>query len=255
MMRRRANKSEAGWWWGDVVVAACACVLTVAVVGSGVYLAWRIYDRRQITTQLRAFIASLQNRTAEELQEQAAQLKAKPKLARYVLPELRKALRTAGSEQQVCAAIQIAREFADDAKVRLALFRLRHDPRESVAGSAVEALSRASPPEEAARLLGECLKPGGETPIHATVVDEVCGGLVGLGEAGRREMERQLADLTVERKVWLVRYIVATDPPDRGTWLKMLESDQDEAVRSAAKLAASQATKGGRREVSATRAG
>jgi len=223
-----------GRWGGEILVAACACLLTMAVVGSAVYLTWRVYERHDLSQRAAAFVSSLRNRTPEELQANVARLKALPKVAKYVVPEINRSLRQAGSEEQLCASIEVAKAFVDDAAIRRRLFRLRTDGRESVAGAAVEALSWVEPPEDAARLLGECLVGSEEVGPHPAVVDEVCGGLVRLGPVGLAEMKRRLALLSAERRLWLVRYVEAVQPADRELWLDMLAADNDESVRSAA---------------------
>lgn len=233
---------RSGRWGGEILVAACACLLTMAIVGSAVYLTWRMYDRHALSLRARSFVSSLRNRTQDELRESAAQLKALPKVARYVVPEINRALRETTSEEQMCASIGIAKAFVDDPKIRRRLFRLRNDPRESVAAAAVEALSWVEPPEEAARLLGECLvaAEGGQVP--AAVVDEVCGGLVRLGSVGLAEMKNRLTLLSVDRRLWFVRYLGRVNPLDREQWLKVLAADADEDVRAASREAMALAT-------------
>jgi hypothetical protein len=230
----RGIARQPGLWWGDILVAGCACLLTVAILGSGVYLTWKMMERRAVNASVRSFVSSLQNRTPAELEERVAQLRVMPKVARYVMPEIRRTLREANSEQQMGAAIQIARAFIDDRSMRKALFRLRNDEREAVAAAAVEALSRMSPPEQAATTLGECLISGSDVPVSPAVVDEVCAGLIRLGAVGRAEMERRLASLSVDRRVWLARYLKEADARDRGEWLELLRADADPTVRSAA---------------------
>jgi hypothetical protein len=200
-----------------------------------VYLTWRMYDRHALSMRARTFVSSLRNRSASELEGHVAQLKALPKVARYVVPEIARSLRQANSEEQMCASIEVAKAFVDDETIRRRLFRLRNDSRESVAGAAVEALSLVRPTEEAARLLGECLVKSGGTEVPPAVVDEVCGGLVRLGPAGRGEMKKRLPLLSVERRVWLVRYVGAVQPMDREEWLDVLAEDADEQVQAAAR--------------------
>ena len=226
-----------GRWGGELLVATCACLLTMAIVGSAVYLTWRVYDRHALSMRARTFVSSLRNRSPEELREHVAQLKALPKVAKYVVPEINRSLRQANSEEQMCASIEVAKAFADDAGIRRRLFRLRSDTRESVAGAAVEALSWVEPPTEAAGLLGECLVTSGDAEVHPAVVDEVCGGLVRLGPVGLAEMQRRLSLLSVERRVWLVRYLEAVRPVNHKQWLDMLAGDAEEDVRSAARAA------------------
>ena len=244
-----------GVWLGDVLVAACACLLTVAILGSGVYLTWKLLERRAVNTSVRSFVSSLQNRSPGELEERAAELKKKPKVAKYVLPEIRRTLRTANSEQQMCAAIQIARTFVDDRSIRRALVRLRNDEREAVAAAAVEALGGVDPPELAASLLGECLTGESDTTMSPAVIDEACAGLIRLGPAGRAEMQKRLASLSVDRRVWIARYLKEADVRDRSDWLALLRSDGDEKVRNAAQEAEEESTARKTRELSAAQNG
>ncbi|MFH1419503.1 MAG: hypothetical protein ABII12_14605 [Planctomycetota bacterium] len=233
-MSARYQGSRKGGLFGDVLVAVCACVLTVAIVGSAVYLSWKLYDRHRWREQIRTVIASLENRTPAELEERVNQLKAMPKLARYVLPEIRRTLHEAESEEQMCAAIQISRAFVDHKKIKKALFRLRTSEHEAIAAAAVEALSRVEPAEEAAGMLGECLGGTEEYPIAAAAADEACAGLVRLGEPGRKEMERRLDVLSPARRLWVVGYVRAMAPVDSSAWLEMFRADEDERVRAAA---------------------
>lgn len=232
-----ANGRKKGGWLGDVFVAACACALTVSIVGSAVYLSWRLYNRHHYSDLAAQFVASLQNRTPAELEKQVDDLKARPKVARYVLPELRNALRQNRSEQDVCAVIRISGAFVDDNKIRDALFRLRRDPRESVAANAVEALKGVQPAADAAALLGECLEPYDDVAAAPAVVDRVCAGLIDLGPQGLSEMKRRISRLSVNRRIWLVGYVNHANPPNRLAWLEMLAADKDESVRSAASVA------------------
>ncbi len=219
---------------GHVLVAACACALTVAIAGSGAYLAFQIYRRHTLSTQVRDVVASLQNRTPGELAEQAARVKAKPKLARLVLPEVLASLKDSRSEQQQYSAIQILRAFLNHARVERALFRLRQDGRETVAAAAVEALSELSPPEHAAEVLGRCLGDTENSTFVGAAVDEACAGLLRLGDIGREEMENRLSVLSVERRVWLVGYVQEKGGMQRRAWLQMLLLDADQRVRGAA---------------------
>jgi hypothetical protein len=234
----RGTGGQRNLWWGDVLVAGCACLLTVAILGSGAYLAWKMWERHEVNTSVRSFVSSLQNRTPAELDERTAQLRSLPKVARYVVPEIRRTLREANSEAQMCAAIQIARAFVNDNSIKKSLFRLRRDEREGVAAAAVEALSRLTPPELAAGMLGECTVSDAHTPVCPAVLDEVCAGLIRLGAVGRTEMQKRLATFSVDRRVWLARYLKETDVGDRAEWLGLLRADADATVRAAAEDAA-----------------
>ncbi len=227
MTGRRAD-GRAGLW-GHILVAVSACVLTVSIVGSAVYLSFRAYGQYQYRDRVRAFVSSLQNRTPEELEAVVDELKAKRRLARYVMPQVLRVVTESESERQQVAAVIVSRAFLDKNRIRKALFRLRNDPRESVAGMAVAVLSHAEPAERAAEMLGRCL----ETP-SGTVVDEACAGLLRLGEVGRRVMEQHQSQLSVERRVWLVGFVRECGAADRAAWLEMLKSDEDERVRAAA---------------------
>ena len=229
--------SSDGWrgsFLGHVLVAACACALTVAIAGSGAYLAYQFYRRHALNTQVRSVVTSLQNRTPAELAEQAARVKAKPKLARLVLPEVLASLRDSRSEQQQYSAIQILRAFLNHESVERALFELRQDGRETVAAAAVEALGELSPPAHAAEVLGRCLADVEKKTIVDAAIDEACAGLVRLGEVGREEMENRLLSLSVERRVWLVGYVQKKGGGRRRPWLQMLLLDEEERVRGAA---------------------
>lgn len=219
--------------WGDVLVAGCACLLTVSILGSAVYLGWRLYDRYQWTRHARTFVLSLENRTAEELTERAAQLRARPKVARYVLPEILRGLSTAVSERQLCATIQISRAFVDDKRIRRALTRLVRDNREIVAAAAVEALAEVRPREQSAAILGGCLTNQGDSPLAPAAVDRICAGLLDAGEAGRQALSNKLALLAPDRRVWLVGFVAEGDAPDRQAWLDVLAADPDERVQAA----------------------
>jgi len=227
-------QAKRGGAWGHVLVAACACLLTVAIVGSAAFLTYRIYDRHQWRIRVRSVVASLQNRTPEELSEKAAQVKASPKLARLVLPEVLKSLRDSKSEQQQCSAIRIMQVFVDHKSVEKTLFRLRRDGRESVAAAAINALANVQPPEHAAEVLGRCLDDVKTRMVVDAVVDEACACLYGLGEAGLHEMRKRIPLLTVDRRIWLVGYVRDKGGPHCRAWLEMLQADSEERVRKAA---------------------
>lgn len=230
-MKRNDNKEASGGGvWGHVLVTLCACILTVSIAGSAVYLGWRVYDRRQLKARVEAEVASLENRTPEELAERADYLKARPKLAKYVLPEIVSSITKATSEQQKCSAIQVAKAFLDHKRIEKILFRLRKDPRESVAAASVNALSAIEPRARAAEVIGHCL-------VEATAsaaVDEACVALYRMGQAGREEMSRRVPELEIGRRIWLVRYVGSVPGPDQRSWLDMLSRDEDPRVRAAA---------------------
>ena len=219
---------------GHLLVAVCACLLTVAIAGSGVFLVYRLYVQRELRVQVRAVVDSLQNRTSEELAERIARVRTHPRLASLVLPEVLKNLKNSRSEQQQCSAIQVLRVFVNDRQVEKALFKLRRDGREDVAAAAVAALGDIRPPERAAEVVGRCLEDVPSGAVAKAVVDEACAALVRLGEPGRREMQRRLGLLSVDRRIWLVTYVSEQGAEERRPWLEMLRQDGEARVRSAA---------------------
>lgn len=223
----KQSSKQNGGVWSHVFVSLSACILTVAIVGSTVFLIWRIYEHRQLKSRVQKIVSSFQNRTPEELRAHAALLRAKPRLARHVLPEIINSIRNPTSEEQQCAAIQVASAFLDDKRIEKTLFRLRKDYRERVAAAAVVVLADLKPPHRAAGVMGRCLVDA-RAPA---VVDEACAALYRLGEPGRAEMQQRLSGLSVGRRVWLVRFVSAIPDPQRQAWLRMLQSDPEERVR------------------------
>lgn len=220
-------------FWGRALVAVSACVLTVSIVGSAAFLWFRIQERRELRTRVQGFIASLENRTDAELADRAAQLREKPKVAEYVLPEIRRALRASRSEDQLCAVIRLCEAFVDRREIETALFELRGDRREVVAGAAVDALSKVQPAERAAELLGQCLAGAASGETVPAGADSACAGLFRLGAAGRAEIEKRLESMTVDRRRWLVKYVNEVGGPYRESWLALLGEDADASVREA----------------------
>lgn len=227
------SPEHAAGFWGRVLVAVSACVLTVSIVGSAAFLWFRIQERRELRTRVQGFIASLENRTDAELADRAAQLRGKPKVAEYVLPEIRRALRASRSEDQLCAVIRLCEAFVDRREIETALFELRGDRREVVAGAAVDALAKVQPAERAAELLGQVLAGAASGETVPAGVDSACAGLFRLGAAGRAEIEKRLESMTVDRRLWLVKYVNEVGGPYRESWLTLLGADTDAGVREA----------------------
>ncbi|MBX3395849.1 MAG: hypothetical protein KF841_10830 [Phycisphaerae bacterium] len=219
--------------WGHLVVSVCACLLTVSIAGSAIFLVWRVIDRSELRSKVEMFVASLENRTPAELAERAASLKAHPKVARYVLPEIARTIRLAKSEGRQRAAIEISRAFLTDESIVKTLFDLRLDDRETIAAAAIDVLSELQPPARAVDLIGQCLTDS----KTAGGVDAACAALYGLGEAGRVEMGKRIGRLSEGRRMWLVNYCAATPSTEQGAWLDMLQADGAESVRSAAAAA------------------
>lgn len=226
--------------WGHVLVSLCACVLTVSIVGSVVFLAWRVHDRRQLKARIKTFVSSLEDRTPQELATRANRLKAHPKVARFVLPELSKSIAGGGSEQQQWSAIEVSRAFLSEEKVQKTLMGLRGDLRERIAAAAVRALGEIEPAEHAAELMGQCLADS----RTGAATDEACAALYRLGEVGRQEMSKRLSGLPVGRRIWLVGYVAWLDGPGQRGWMTMLAADEDVAVRGAATEALERLTVG-----------
>jgi len=213
---------------GDILVAASACILTISIAGSAVYLGYRAYDRRVQQERVDAFVNSLEHRSAAELAADAEQLRSKPKLAKYVLPRILSSIRTENDERRQIASMRIAWAFLDNQKVRRTLHDMRTSSRESVAAAAVEALAHIMPPDEAAKALGDCLDVG-----TGAVVDAVCAGLVSLNEHGRTVMNQKLGQFSIDRRVWIAGYIASHPVDDRDKWLNLLAADPDSRVRDA----------------------
>ena len=173
-----------GGIWGHLLVSASACLLTVSIVGSAVFLFYKTYQRYETKSKVRAFIESLENRTPEELEDRVTQLKERPKLAEHVLPELRRTLASATSERQLCAAIEVASAFLDNPRIGRALFELRRDGRESVAADAVRALAGLQPPEHAAEVLGKCLEGVESGQVVEAVIDRFEAGVYWVDDDG-----------------------------------------------------------------------
>lgn len=163
-------------------------------------------------------------------------LKSRPARAKYVLPELTRCVTRAVSERQQCAAIELSKAFLDHKRIRDALFGLRTHPKELVAADAVAALSEIQPPEEAVKIMGQCLI-GSES---AAAVDEACAALVRLGPAGRKEMQDKMSGISVARRLWLVGYVQEKGGEARRAWLEMFQQDEDASVRRAADTALQQ---------------
>lgn len=234
-MRRQTNihrpaAGQGGSFWGHLLVSLCACVLTVSIVGSAVFLGWRVYDRRQLREKVSAFVESLKDRTPDELADQAQRLKAHPKVARHVLPEIARAIRGAKDEGRQRAAVEISKAFLDDDRIVKTLLELRADPRESVAASAVRVLAEYKPEEKAAGMVGQCVAES----LTAAARDQACASLYTLGEPGLREITARLSGLSTGRRVWLTRFVAAHPGDMQMAWLGILAEDSDEQVRGAA---------------------
>lgn len=231
------QSSWRGGPWGHLLVSASACLLTVSIVGSGVFLANRLYVRYQTRGLIRDFLSSLENRTPEELDQSIAKLQERPRLVAQMLPEIVGALRNARSEEQLCAVIKVCRPFLNHQRVRDALFELRGDGRESVSAAAVWALSKAEPPDHAAQFLGRCLDDVPAGVLGPAAVDRLCSGLYELGSTGLVVLRPKLTNLPVDRRIWLVGYVASAGGPDREAWLRMLQSDPESRVRAVAERA------------------
>lgn len=223
--------------WGHFLVSASACILTVSIVGSGVFLVNRIYTRYEFRSRIREFLGSLENRTQQELEQSAAKLQERPKVVEQMLPELTATLRSARSEEQLCAAIRISRPFLGHKRIREALYELRADGRERVAATAIETLGGIEPPEQACEVLGRCLDDVSAGVLGPAATDRLCASLFELGTPGLSEIRSRLAKLSIDRRVWLVGYVATIGGPHRQAWLEMLKGDTEPRVQAAANQA------------------
>lgn len=228
------DNQKAGFF-GPMLVATTACILTITILGSIGILGFRFYERWQLKERVREFVSGLQNRTPEELAEKAEQLKEHPKVAKFVLPQIRAAIANSPSEQQQWSAIRVAEAFIHEPSMEKSLFRLRSSPRERIAAEATRILSLVKPESRAAERLGRCLMDA----KCGAVQDEACAGLIRLGDVGRLEMQKHLNSLNVGRRLWLVRYVNEKGGANRDAWLQMLANDEDKTVRAAATHAVS----------------
>lgn len=219
-------------WAGHLLVAVSACVLTISIVGSAVFLVWKAYDRFERKDKVRLFIASLENRSDRDLELDIQGLKSRPALASYVIPELIDNMAHPRSERHMLAMVHACRAFLTHQRIQKALFALHSDSRETIAAEAVAVLGEVQPPDRAANWLGRCL----DVQTYA-VVDEVCAGLFRLREPGRAEMARNLDRLSVERRIWLVEYLRSNGGESTRQGLEMLRADQEPRVREAANQA------------------
>lgn len=219
-----------GSFVGHLLVSICACVLTVSIVGSALFLVWRVIERRELRSKVQAFVSSLENRTSQELADRAADLKAYPKVARHILPEIVRTIRSDKSEGRQRAAIEISKAFLDKESIIKTLFELRRDPRESIAAAAVQVLSELQPVSRAADLMGQCAVDA----KTASACDEACAALFRLGDAGLAEARRRVSSLSPGRRRWIVAYAAAHPGPQQGDWLLLMSQDAEQSIRSAA---------------------
>ncbi len=236
--------SPRGGPWGHVLVAASACALTVSIVGSAVFLAHRAYTRYELQGKIRGFLLSIENRSTQELEERITQLEDRPKLVEQILPELAETLRRPRSEEQLCAAIRICKPFIKHKRIVEALMKARMDGRESVAAAAVTALAGLEPPERAAEVLGQCLDDSAGGLMGPAALDRACAGLFGLGREGLEVARKFVGKLSVDRRVWIVRYVNTVGGPHRAAWLELMAADADERVKLAVAEARAPAKQG-----------
>jgi len=219
-------------WWGHVAVGCLACGLTVTIVGSLAYLAFRKLERDDTERRIAQFVSALENRSPEELTYAVRELQQRPGLARRVLPAILVAAQKSGSERQQLAAVSLCRAFVDNPQVEEALFRIRLARTETVAAAAVDLLREVRPASQAAERLAGCL----DSPWPA-VIDTACSGLLELGEPGAARLAESLPRLDEERRVWLVGLLAERRPETAEGLLERLRRDASAAVRRRAERA------------------
>lgn len=219
--------------WGHILVAASACALTVSIVGSAVFLTHRAWSRYELQGKIRDFLISIENRTPDELQQRLDQLGDRPKLVEQMLPELMETLRNPRSEEQLVAVLHIIKPFMKHTRVINALVQARSDRRERIAAAAVDAIAKIDPPTRAADLLGQCLDDATGGTVGPAAVDRACAGLFDLGRDGMDVARTRIGKLSVDRRVWIVKYVNEVGGPYRSAWLDMMAADADERVKLA----------------------
>ncbi|MFO0972661.1 MAG: HEAT repeat domain-containing protein [Phycisphaerae bacterium] len=216
-------------WIGHLVVGVVACALTVSIVGSLSYLIINYWQGRGEQQRVNDFIASIEHRTPDELAYVVQQLRRRERVADRLLPMILAAAERGGSERQRLAGVRLCAQFVDRPRVERLLFDLRRANSETVAANAVAALAKIAPPAQAAARLVECLDVS--TPA---VVDVVCDGLVGLGEAGVDGLRSLRDKVDADRRLWLVGLIGERRPRAAMVMLDPFLGDPDARVRARA---------------------
>jgi len=217
---------------GPIFVMLASTILTITILGSAVYLGVRFYEKKRREREIQNFVQALPNRSPAELAEQARELQQRKGVQQYLLPEIRRTMLAGQTEQQRWSAVRISEAFLESKGVRKTLSRIAAFPQERLAAEATRVLSRAQPPELAAELMTNCLK----NAICPAVVDEVCAALYDLGEVGFNSITQCSDELSVGRKLWLVRYVSEQERSEsQQKWLAWLSKASDDAVQQAAR--------------------
>lgn len=208
--------------------ALLAFALTVSILGSLGYLAFRRLEESQEEARVRAFVEGLTFRSQAELHEGVEFLLERPALARRVLPVVvQRARRAELPATTRLAAVRVAREFVRrEPRIARALFRLRESPDEYVASEAVLALGEVQPPEDAAELLGQCLTGN----VSPSVVDAACDRLIRLGLPGRQALAARIDRLSAERRAWIMGLVSDRGLSDASAWVQLLLSAPESAA-------------------------
>jgi len=215
-------------------VMLASTVLTITILGSAVYLGVRFYEKKRREREIQNFVQALPNRSPAELAEQARELHQRKGVQQYLLPEIRRTMLAGQTEQQRWSAIRISEAFLESNGIRKTLGRIAGYPQERLAAEATRVLSQAKPPETAAELMTTCLKDA----ICPAVVDEACAAFYRLGDVGLNSIQQCADELSIGRKLWLVRYVSEQgDSDQQRQWLGWLAKAADESVQQAAQAA------------------
>lgn len=223
---------------GHLAAGLLACALTVSILGSLSYLGISTYRDREERRRVAAFVSGLELRDRDELDYIVSELRRRPALAARVLPTVLRAAQRDGIERRQLAAIDVTAALLDvpgfdDRRIEQILFSLRTSGNPAVAARAVAALARLQPARRACERLTDCL----DTDAPA-VEDEVCVGLLALGESGARALRGALDKLDIDRKIWLTGLLAERRPDGGWVVLEALLTDRDAPVRIAAADAA-----------------
>lgn len=206
-----------------VGVAAFACALTVCTIGSATFIILHRVEKQREKDRVLAYVASLQYRSIDQLNEIADKLRTQPAQAARVLPAMLKEARNpAARAESRLAALRVAGQFAaDEPRIAEALFKLRTAGDEGIAAQAVAALGRVRPESKAAEYLGGCI----DDHVVPAVMDVACEQLVRMGDAGRSALRPRRDRLSPQRRAWLVGLVLDRRPVDADVWLRFLADE------------------------------
>ena len=209
-------------------IAVMSCILTVAILGSGIFLYVRWQRSRDEQARITTFVNGLQNLSPEQLRTSADELSKRPRMARRVLPRVMGRARGRATPAERLAAVRFLARFAGDRPdVADALYGLRRNADEGVAAEAAAALAAITPRDAAAARLASCL----DAPAQPAVVDVVIDELLKLDSTGRAALEARMPLLSPDRRMWVVGLVMDRRPADHRQWLELFAADPDADVR------------------------